>query len=202
MIPARHHLLAIWFFDLYFRLKMKMHFRGISIEGDEPDPEKPALLLQNHFSWWDGYWSYYLSQHFFKKKFHVMMLEKQLRKRMFINRCGAFSVRPESHDVLQSVQYAARLLDDPQNLVCLYPQGEIQSQHVHPVRFKKGAFRIINQANTPVQVYFCVALVDYFSHSKPIVRFYLRHFEGETSATELETAYRIFQEQCINKQHE
>lgn len=202
MIPARHHPLAIWFFDLYFRLKMKMHFRGISIEGDEPEPGKPVLLLQNHFSWWDGYWSFYLSRRFFQKKFHVMMLEKQLRKRMFINRCGAFSVQPESRDLVQSVTYAARLLNNPQNLVCLYPQGEIQSQHVHPVRFKKGASRIIQQAKIAVQVYFCVVLVDYFSRPKPIVRFYLQHYEGETSATDMETAYRIFQEQCINKQHE
>lgn len=202
MIQSNHDSLTIWFFDLYFRLRMFFQFRGIAIDGEVPAAGKSVLLLQNHFSWWDGYWSFYLSKRVFKRKFHVMMLEEQLRKRMFINRCGAFSVRKDSRELIQSLHYAVDLLDDPNKLVCLYPQGQIQSQHQTPVKFEGGASWILKKSKTDVQVCFCVSLVDYFSQPKPVVRFYLKSYEGAKTNEALETAYNEFRNQCIKRQHE
>lgn len=202
MIPSNHDPLTIWFFDLYFRLRMFFQFRGMEIHGEVPAAGKPVLLLQNHFSWWDGYWSFYLSRHIFKRKFHVMMLEEQLRRRMFINRCGAFSVRKDSRELIESLNYAVALLDDPTNLVCLYPQGQIQSQHQTPVTFERGASWILKRSKLDIQVCFCVCLVDYFSRAKPVVRFYLKSYEGAKTSAALATAYNEFRHQCITKQDE
>lgn len=202
MIHSNHDPLTIWFFDLYFRLCMFFQFRGIEIHGEVPDKGKSILLLQNHFSWWDGYWSFYLSKRVFKRKFHVMMLEEQLRKRMFINRCGAFSVRKDSRELIESLHYAAALLDDPNKLVCLYPQGQIQSQHRSPVTFESGASWILKQSKADVQVCFCVSLVDYFSQPKPVVHFHLKYYEGAKTNQALEKAYNEFRNQCIKNQHE
>ncbi|MGQ7868157.1 1-acyl-sn-glycerol-3-phosphate acyltransferase [Sunxiuqinia sp. sy24] len=203
MIKSKHHSLTIWFFDLYFRWKMLSHFRGLEVlASKQPDPGRPVLLLQNHFSWWDGYWSFWLSKRFFQKRFHVMMLEEQLRKRMFINRCGAFSVRRNSRELMESLTYAAGVLHDHRNLVCLYPQGQIQPQQIKTIAFEKGASWILKNAGDPVQVWFCVTLTDYFSSPKPLIRFYLKHYEGERTTQRMELAYNHFRDECINEQHE
>ncbi len=202
MIKSRHHRLTLWFFDLYFRWKMKFHFRDIEIMGDEVDPGRPVLLLQNHFSWWDGYWTFYLSKRFFKKKFHVMMLEEQLKKHMFISRCGAFSVKKKSKDLMESLHYALEIIQKPDNLLCLFVQGKIQSQYLSTIKFEKGASWLLNKSKSEIQVFFCVALVDYFSKPKPILRFYLKRYEGEESIKELEAAYNSFRNSSIKKQEE
>ena len=200
MIKSRHHKPTLWFFDLYFRWKMKFHFRKIEIIGDQVDPEKPVLLLQNHFSWWDGYWSLYLSKRFFKKKFHVMMLEEQLKKHMFINRCGAFSVRKNSKDLFHSLHYALQIIEKSENLVCFFPQGGIQSQYLSTIRFEKGASWLLKRTKQQLQVFFCVTLVDYFSKPKPILRFYLKSYDGDQSTEALEDGYNAFRNGCIEKQ--
>ena len=202
MIHSKHDSFTIWFFDLYFRLRMFFQFRGIEIDGEVPDTGKSVLLLQNHFSWWDGYWSFYLSKRVFKRRFHVMMLEAQLRQRMFINRCGAFSVRKDSRELMHSLHYAVDLLDDPGNLLCLYPQGQIQSQYQTYLKFEGGASWILRKSEAMPQVCFCVCLTDYFSRPKPVVRFYLKPYEGAVTNEALETAYNEFRNQCIKKQHE
>ena len=47
---------------------------------------------------------------------------------------GAFSINKKSRDMLQSLDYAAELLNDPQNLVLIFPQGKLYSNFVkrHP----------------------------------------------------------------------
>ncbi len=130
------------------------------------------------------------------------MLEEQLRKRMFINRCGAFSVRKDSRELIESVNYAVGLLDDPNTLVCLYPQGQIQSQYLGDLDFESGASWILRKSKADVQVWFCVGLVDYFGKPKPVIRFYLKEYEGDKTNEALEAAYNEFRNQCIKNQHE
>ena len=200
MIKSRHHKPTLWFFDLYFRWKMKFHFRNIEVMGDQADPDQPVLMLQNHFSWWDGYWAFYLSKRFFKKKFYVMMMEEQLKKHMFINRCGAFSVKKKSKDLMDSLHYASDVIRLPDNLLCIFAQGEIQSQYVPEIKFEKGASWLLKKANSNVQVFFCVALVDYFSKAKPVLRFYVERYQEGVSHEEIESAYNSFRNNCIKKQ--
>ena len=200
MIKSRHYPLAIWFFDGFFRLRMKLAFTRLIIHGKFHDAGKPVLLLQNHFSWWDGYWSYFLSKTFFNRKFHVMMLEEQLAKRIFINWCGAFSVRRKSRSAIESLNYAADLLDQPGNLVCLYPQGEIQSQHVKPIRFERGAAWLLKNKNCPIDIYFCCCLLDYKNKPKPVVNMYLKNYAGSSETADLELAYNTFHAECIKRQ--
>lgn len=152
-------------------------FRKVAIHDEFEDRGKAVLLVGNHFSWWDGFFAYYLNSKLLKRKIYVMMLEEELRKRMFLNKAGAFSVKKGSRSVIESINYAASVLDDPGNMLVMYPQGEIQSVYTMPLKFEKGIGDIIRRAKGDFQLIFYAALVDYFSFRRPSLSFYLKEHE-------------------------
>lgn len=203
MIKARHNKLYIWFFWTYFRLMRKIYFSKMKIVTEIHIPENQSvLLLQNHFSWYDGYFSYELSRNVFKRKFHVMMLEDQLRKRMFLNRTGIFSIRENSRDFLNSLQYTSDLLGDPKNLVAVYPSGELLTQHQQFVPVKRGINRIFKGEPDQFAIVMVVVLIDYFSLVRPEIRIYLENYSGERTAEAIEKEYNSFYQSCIKSQIE
>lgn len=203
MIKAKHNPLYIWFFRNFFRMLERFFFRKMTVISDfELSKDQSVLLLQNHFSWWDGYWSYRLSREVFNRKFHVMMLEEQLRKRLFLNSCGVFSIRKNTRDFLESLDYASELLKDPKNLVTVYPTGVMLTQHQQNLKFQKGINRIIEGKTDHFVVVLAVFLVDYFGFSKPEVRVYLQDYSGEKTIEAIENAYHLFYQTCVAKQTE
>lgn len=203
MIKAKHNKLYIWFFRNYFRLLSFFQFRKMSVISDVVIPEdRSVLLFQNHFSWWDGYWSYELSWKIFKRKFHVMMLEEQLRKHMFLNQCGVFSIKKNNRDFLDSLQYASRILSNPMNLVAIYPTGELLTQHQQIMQFQKGIDRIIAGETDHFEIVLAVFLVDYFGFARPEIRIYLENYSGDRTVEAIEKAYHSFYQTCVTKQTE
>lgn len=102
-----------------------------------------------------------------------MVLEDQLRKYWFFRFKGAFSVRKNSRSSIESISYAAKLLDDPANLVLIFPQGRLQSMHVSEPAFQKGVFRLIEKIQGPCQVIYCATVLEYLESFKPTAHFYL-----------------------------
>lgn len=203
MIKARHNKIYIWFFRNYFGLLSFIHFRKITVVTDVTISEtRSVLLFQNHFSWWDGYWSYWLSWKIFKRKFHVMMLEDELRKRMFLNRCGVFSIRRNNRDFLNSLQYASEILTHPENLTVIYPSGQLMSQHQQTMPFQKGIDRIISSKTEHFEIVMAVFLVDYFGFARPEIRVYLENYSGLRTVEAIEKAYHSFYQNCVTKQTE
>lgn len=203
MIKARHNPLSFWFFRSFFALRGKLHFRKMTVISKVTIPdEQSVLLLQNHFSWWDGYWSYWLSRTIFRRKFHVMMDEQNLKQRMFLNRVGVFSVQKNRRDLVESLHYSAEILKDPGNLLTIYPTGAMLTQHQQNMVFQKGVSRILSGGIANVAVVFAVFLVDYFGYARPEIRVYLEKYEGERTAEALQTAYFAFYQRCIEKQTE
>jgi 1-acyl-sn-glycerol-3-phosphate acyltransferase len=197
MIKARYHPAWLWFYSSWFRVLQKIHFRKISVICDDIFPEgQSVLLLQNHFSYYDGYWSMYLCNQVFRRRFHVMMLEEELAKRMFLTRCGVFSVRKNSRELMESLQYASELLKDPKNVVTIYPSGEIISHHRQNFEFQQGFARLAGDS----LVVFAVVLIDHFSQARPEIRIYLNNYSGERKAKAIESAYHSFYQSCIIKQ--
>lgn len=202
MIKARPNPFSLWFYSSYFWVLQRLFFRKISIHCESGFPKgRAVLLLQNHFSYYDPYWSVILSQRLFRRKFYAMMLEEQLLKRMFLTRCGAFSVRRNSRDVLESLDYAAGLLSDPFNMVVIYPSGEIISHHRQNFPFQRGFARLLRDDNNCL-VALAVVLVDHFRSARPEVRMYVENYSGEKSASAIENAYHSFYQSCILKQTE
>ena len=203
MLEARHNKLHIWFFWNYFRLLQKIYFRKMVVVSEVAIPEDQSVLLfQNHFSWWDGYWSYLLSRKIFKRKFHVMMDEDNLRKRMFLNTCGVFSVQKNSRDLFNSLTYTSEILKDPKNLVTIYPNGAMLTQHQQTLPFLGGVDRIVKRETSHFTIVMAVFLIDYFGFARPEIRIYLEKYSGERTTEALEKAYHEFYQSCILKQTE
>jgi 1-acyl-sn-glycerol-3-phosphate acyltransferase len=181
----------------------KSHFRSVKIYGKFTDENLPVLMIGNHFSWWDGFIANILNNRVLRRRFHVMMLEEQLRDRLFLNKAGAYSINPGSQSsVKESLDYTVELLKSSENLVVFYPQGKFQSISDHPVRFEKGAGHLLNRLKGGVHLVFYAALLDYFEHRKPSLNIYFTQVEAKLNRNDfnLENEYNLFLAECIKQQ--
>lgn len=173
MIPARRVTLYSNWFAYYTRFRMRSYFNRLVVPPFEFKEGHSILLICNHFSWWDGLWANYLAYWHIKRKFYVMIQEDQLRKRKLLSLIGGFSINRNSREMIMSLQYAANLLKDKQNLVVMYPQGAIISNHTQEITVKRGLDILIKNIKGPCQVVYSCTLVDYFESLKPSVFFHL-----------------------------
>lgn len=200
MIKARKQKFSLWFFTTYFSILQKILFRRVSFIMKDKIPEGPVLLLQNHFSWWDGYWSYFIAEKIISRRFYVMMLEAQLKNRMFLTRTGAFSVNPEGNNLLASMRYASDLLKDKQNVVTIYPQGKIQSHYVDKLTFEKGTETLLRLSDSNIHVVFVAAHIQFGSPVRPGVQIFIKYSGNKKLTTpELESAYNTFYRETRNQ---
>ena len=179
---------------------MKKSFSSFTVHGKTNDKQLPVLLICNHISWWDGIWALYLNQQHFKRKYHFMMLEDQLRKNWFFQYTGGFSISKKSRSIIESLNYASELLQNKENLVLMFPQGKIQSMHQHKFIFEKGVQKIIEKTPNNIQVIFLVNIIDYFSEAKPHLNLNVKEYEGSWGIKNIEEAYNSFYKSCINRQ--
>ncbi len=179
------------FFSWYISRIISSDFKGFSFNEIAFDEGKAVLLLANHFSWWDGFLMFQLNKRFFKKTFHVMVTEDNYRKVWFLKYLGAFPVRKNSKSVIQSLEYAGKLLNEENNLVLIFPQGKLYSSHVADVVFEKGLINLVNSSGKQFQYVFAASFVDYFENRKPSVNCYLKTWEGAefTSLQLIKSAY-------------
>jgi 1-acyl-sn-glycerol-3-phosphate acyltransferase len=205
MIKANHRPFFVWFFKKYSIRMINSGFREVNIHYEDTTEDKSVLMIGNHFSWWDGFFANYINLRIFNKKFHVLMLEEQLKSRMFLNKAGAFSIARGKRSVIETLDYSSGLLSESNNMLVLYPQGVFQSLYHFPVNFEKGFMRILEKAEPDdFQVVFYVALIDYFSERKPKIDFYLRHhdyFRGQ-DANDLEKSFNKHLRDSIAMQKE
>ncbi|MBS0012263.1 MAG: 1-acyl-sn-glycerol-3-phosphate acyltransferase [Bacteroidales bacterium] len=201
MIPARHTPFHTAFFRFYSQYLMRKAFRSLTFVDDPGPTDKAVLIIGNHFSWYDGFFMNYYNSKVLRKKFHVMMLEEQLRGRMFLNKAGAYSIKPGTRDIIESLRYSSQILADPGNIVLMYPTGEIQSSYMSSFVFMKGLDRIL-EGNDP-EIRFYVCMIDYFSDRKPSAWIYFRLAPDDCRDTPtLEKAYNEFYRNCIPRQNE
>lgn len=200
MLHSKHNFIVYSFFQFYTCWLLKRHFRQVTIEGSFADQGKPVMLIGNHVSWWDGFWGMYLKLKIVKRRFHVMMQEDQLLRFRFFNYTGAFSINRKSRDMLASLQYAASLLQDPANMVLIYPQGRLQSLYCTNFHFEKGIERIIRNKEGEIHLLMSVNMIDYLAHPKPSLSIFLREYEGTFRHEALEEAYKHFYADCLTFQ--
>jgi 1-acyl-sn-glycerol-3-phosphate acyltransferase len=174
MIYPKNNNIIFWFFRRYVLWIVDKQFHELLFNTIDVDKNKSILLIGNHFSFWDALILFCVNDRLFKKKFHVMILEETSLKEPFLKYAGAFSVDKNSRDLLLSLDYAAGLLTDPDNLVLMFPQGKIYSNFVKHVNFEKGISKIIKQAHGNFQLVFAATFVQYFKHKKPCATVYLK----------------------------
>ena len=198
MIKASHHPVVVSFFNRYVSHIMRKDFYEIHINGRWNSDRKGSLIIGNHISWWDGFWGLYLSNRFLHKRFHVMMLEEQLQQRLAFSRAGAFSMRPGSRSVVDSLDYASSLLNNPGNAVLIFPQGILNSLYNRTFTFEKGIDKILKQV-PDCQILFYAVFVEFFSQRKPSLFFYLSEVD-QSDKRILQQQYQDFYDHCVAQQ--
>jgi 1-acyl-sn-glycerol-3-phosphate acyltransferase len=177
----------------YVKLLVRTKFQELTFNAIEVDKTKSILLLANHFSFWDGLILHCINDRLFKKSFHVMINEATAYKIHYLRYGGAFSINKNSRDIIRSLDYAAELLGDPQNLVLLFPQGKLFSNFVEDIRFEKGILRVIKQAKSKFQLVFASTFIQFYKYRKQSINVYLKS-ETESYAdkniSELKDAYQ------------
>lgn len=141
MIRANHKKYAEWIFIPYMNRILKNNFSHFYMVNHAPEiPSNAGLIVTpNHISWWDGFFAKYLFARDINRKFHIMMLEDQLRKYRFFSKLGAYSINPGNvRSVMETSRYTGELVSNPANFVITYPQGEIQSFEKRPLLLKEG----------------------------------------------------------------
>ncbi len=198
-----------WVKKAFFQLESKFifprKFSKIKINTVSIKTGHSILLLQNHFSWWDGFLGNYLTYKYLGKNFHVMVQEDQVKKHPYLKYRGAFSVKKESREMLQSLKYASKLLEDSKNLVQIFPQGRLQSMHVQNIELAKGVNWLIRETKADCQVIYNAVTVDYLEGFKPTVTFNLLDcgLTNEINLENLQGDISLFHqkalESCIRK---
>lgn len=190
LVPRRNKIIYSFFSWLISRL-IRSDFQKFDFNNVSFDQNRAILILSNHLSWWDGFWIFQINRIHFKKRFHVMITEENYEKVWFLKYLGGFSVKKNSRSVIQTLEYAGRLLDDPQNLVLIFPQGKLYSGHTDQIQFQKGLMSMINISSKKFQYIFSSIFVDYFEHRKASVTCYLEGWEGAefTSLQLIKSAY-------------
>lgn len=177
MIRNQKSFFYRWILHYYTRWIVSRHFHEILFNTIEIDPHKSVLLIANHFSFWDSLILYIIDQKLLKKQFHVMVREDTTLHLKYLKYGGAFSVRKKSRDIIESLDYAAELLNDPQNLVLIFPQGKLYSNFVNEVNFEKGVMKIVEKSRGRFQLIFATTFIQYFKHRKQTVTVYLKNEE-------------------------
>jgi len=205
IIKAKHHFVIHPIFKLFSLVMIKRHFSRIEVIGDiKISSDQSILLLSNHSSWWDGFWQLFLNMKVFKKKFHFMMLEEQLKKHWYFNYTGGFSVKKSARSAVETIHYSAELLSHPENLVLMFPQGKVGSIHKRTFTFERGVEEIIKRTDRlNVQIVFLVNSIDYFINKRPILYQYIKEYkESNTDYTSIEREYNEFFKESIKHQIE
>jgi 1-acyl-sn-glycerol-3-phosphate acyltransferase len=171
MIPQRSNRLIKKLFAPYLAYRLRKAFKVLKHDEVKVLPGHSVLLLCNHFSWWDGFFAGFLTHTYLHRDFHIMMQEDHLQKRMFFNRVGGFSINRKSKAVVESLQYAAKLLDNPDNLVAVFPQGALESNHIDEINIERGIDYIVKKIKGDCQIIYYSAFVEYFESLKPSVYF-------------------------------
>lgn len=202
MIHARHTLAGKLVSELYAGPMLDRSFREVRFIGTHSDQQKPILMLSNHFSWWDGFIQYRLNRVHFGRRLHVMMLEEQLRKNPILNHCGCFSVRKNSRSIIETLEYCQQILKSPENMVLVFPQGEIQSLYVEHIAFQSGIGYLLDRWAKNYQILLNVNLPDYGSGKKPLLNCYFRMMQGKEykGLKRLEEEFNLFLDECKNLQ--
>ena len=179
MIQANHTKWAEFVFSSYITRLLNKNFHSFHLMGEPPniDQNRPVLLAPNHSSWWDGFFVYLLNKKLLHRKIFLMMLEEQLRKYKFFAKVGAYSIDPNSRNkIIESLRYTLSVLQNEQDsnhpqLICIFPQGELQAFHKRPLEFKGGIEWLISKYKREVQILLLAMRIEFLEEQFPHVFF-------------------------------
>jgi 1-acyl-sn-glycerol-3-phosphate acyltransferase len=198
MIQADHKKWAEFVFDIYLKKLLKKSFYDFRIINELPEfnNSKSIVVTPNHFSWWDGFFIYWTNKKLFSRKLYVLMLEEQLKRYWFFKKLGCYSIDlNDNRKMIVSLKYTMDLLLKPNNLVTIYPQGEIQAYDEKQIVLKEGIDFIAKKSTVEFQILPIAFKIQYTNERLPIV--YAR-FGKLLNSKDVAANPQIFKEEFIN----
>lgn len=176
-------------------------FKKLVIHGIDIKPNCSYLFLSNHIGFWDGFWGAYLAYTLINKKvpmrsFFAMSVKKQLVKNQWLRYFGCFSVAPFGKSKEESIDFAAKILNKPGNILMFYPQGNLESNYIRQIDFKEGIVDILAKTDPNCQIIWTTNLIEYFESLKPSVYFHLldcgtnENFDMQTLSVKINEHHR------------
>jgi len=139
-------------FSFYVLIILKKHFAKLHLRGEEKIKniinKYPIIFYMNHSCWWDPIIVFYLSVIRWRLNGYAIMDIVQLKKYPFFSKFGTFSIdRNNARSALKSIDFAAQILNNGNNAIWIFPQGEMLPSQYRPIRFYTGIARIINKTS-------------------------------------------------------
>lgn len=172
MIKADHKKWAKFVFDIYLKLLLKKSFYDFRIINQLPaiDHLQSLVITPNHFSWWDGFFVYWLNKKVISKNLFIMMLEEQLKRYWFFQKLGCYSIDlTDSKKMFTSLKYTMELLQDTNNAITIYPQGEIQFYDKRPIQLRDGIEFLSKKSKSVFQIIPVAFNIHYTNERLPII---------------------------------
>lgn len=125
-----------------------------------------------------------------------MVNEATTYKLHYLQYGGAFSINKKSREILQSLDYAATLLEEPNNLVLMFPQGKLFSNFVDDVRFEKGVLQVMKQASGKFQLVFAATFIQFYKYRKQSINVYLKSEAVDYAGKSIGELKEAYQQHC------
>ena len=204
MYKPRKNNLILRFFSWYIDFIIGKDFSSFAFNNVDFSKESSVLLLSNHFSWWDGFLMYYINRKHFKKNFYVLVTEKNYTTVKFLKYLGAFASKKGGRSIIETLEFAESLLEEPDNLLLFFPQGKLKSNHLETIDFEKGVGRIVKTGKSNFQIIFASTFIDYFDQRKPTAYTSLSLHKQEIyeSVQVLKNSYNQHYRSALKKQKE
>ena len=203
MIRGSHTKTWVKISKYYSKYLILFFFRNTRYIGQYEEKNLPILIISNHFSWFDGFIQIALNFKVFKRRFNFMMLEKELKKNMFLTKIGACSINKGKRSSIESLEYAVEMLQNKENLFLFFPQGSIKSIYTREFTFEKGLLSyILDNMKNDYQLVFNLNLIDYNAFCRPEMSVYYetQTINVNTSAEDVEREFNRFARACFSKQ--
>lgn len=141
-VPAVSALLLRWF-TWYARRYVRRHFHAVRLSprGVPPGhPNLPLIVYANHPSWWDPLVCLVLKAEFYSERTAFAPMDAAMLQRYrFFGRLGFFGVEPRRvRGAAQFLRTAEAILQSPEHLLALTPQGRFVDVRQRPLRFAPG----------------------------------------------------------------
>lgn len=139
-------------FSVYVLMILKKHFAKLHLRGEDKIKniinKYPIIFYMNHSCWWDPIIVFYLSVIRWKLNGYAIMDIIQLKKYRFFSKFGTFSIdRSNPRNAVRSINFAAQILNNGNNALWIFPQGEMLPSQNRPITFFTGIARIINKTS-------------------------------------------------------
>jgi len=172
MIRAEPKRWARFIFNPYINRLLRKNFSHFYLVSEPPNvaDDTGLLITPNHFSWWDGFFIDYVMRRYSDRILYIMMLEEQLKRYWFFRNLGAYSIDLHNpNKVIESIQYTQQIVNNPENFVVYYSQGEIRPYDERPLAIKPGLQKVLTGLKTPSVVVPAAFKIQYGNEQTPDV---------------------------------